>query len=114
MMTFFLFIDQVFWILPFFSQIFCIFTMLNVLYYPFLTRKTPFFTLLILSRASDNTTSQNIGGDGCMGVASPPPQILRGPSPPGLCPCRQPWSEYIHHNRTLNITFNFRFHMYDK
>ena len=36
--------------------------MLNVVYDPFLTRKTPFFTLFILSRASDNTTSQNVGG----------------------------------------------------
>jgi len=36
---------------------------------PFPHKKNTFFTLLILSRASDNTTSQNIGGgDGCMGV----------------------------------------------
>jgi len=35
--------------------------MLNVVYDPFLTRRTPFFTLFILSRASDNTPSQNIG-----------------------------------------------------
>src|SRR6218665_694331 len=34
--------------------------MLNVVYDHFLTRKTPFFTLFILSRTSDNTTSQNI------------------------------------------------------
>ena len=46
-------IDQVFRIFPFFSP---------PIYDPFLTRKTPFFTLFILSRASDNTTSQNIGG----------------------------------------------------
>src|SRR6218665_2479629 len=47
------------------------FTMLNVLYDPFLTRTTtisennsfmtPFFTLIVLSRAADNTTPQNIG-----------------------------------------------------
>src|SRR6218665_3354789 len=46
--------------------------MLDVVYDPFLTRKTtisekisfmtPFFTLFVLSRASDNTTSLNIGG----------------------------------------------------
>ena len=48
--------------------------MLNVAYDPFLTRKTPFFTLFILSRASDNTASQNIGGIN-------PPQIL-GDHPP--------------------------------
>src|SRR6218665_2143993 len=88
----FLVIDQVFRISPFFlSQIFRIFTMFNVVYvyYPFLTRKTTsseknsfiwhlFFTLFVLSRASDNITSQNIGGDGCMG--RPPPQILAGQS----------------------------------
>src|SRR6218665_3327532 len=67
--------DQVFPIFPFFSQIF---RMFNVVYDPFLTRKTPFFTLFILSRASDNTTSQNIGGTDAWAV--PPPQIW-GPSP---------------------------------
>src|SRR6218665_883745 len=44
---------------------------------------TPFFTLFVLSRASDNTSSQNIGGYGCMG--RPPPQIFWGtvtPVPP--------------------------------
>src|SRR6218665_3636839 len=85
----FLVIDQVFLIFPFFFKILCIFTVLNVEYDPFFTRKTtisennslttPFFTLFVLSRASDNTTSQNIGGDGCMG--HPPPQILGGQSP---------------------------------
>src|SRR6218665_2477310 len=63
----FLVIDLVLWIFPFFSHIFRIFTMLNVVYDHFLTRKTPFSTLFILSRTSDNTTSQNIGGDQCMG-----------------------------------------------
>jgi len=60
----FLVIDQVSRIFPFFFKIFRIFTMLNVVYDPFLTRKTPFFTPFILSRASDNTTctSQNIRG----------------------------------------------------
>src|SRR6218665_3257460 len=62
----FLVIDQVF-------QILCFFTVLNVVYDPFFTRKTTiskkefldktiFFTLSVLSRASDNTTSLNIGG----------------------------------------------------
>src|SRR6218665_1460551 len=45
-----------------FSHIFRMFTMLNVVYDHFLTRKTQFFTLFMLSRTSDNTTSQNIGG----------------------------------------------------
>ena len=58
----FLVIDQVFRIFPFFYLIFRILTMLNVVYDPFFTRKTPFLTLFVLSRASDNTTSQNIGG----------------------------------------------------
>src|SRR6218665_3212386 len=74
-----LFFDQIFQIFPFFSHIFPIFAMLNVIFDPFLTRKTPFFTLFILSRASDNTTPLNIEGDQCMG--RPPPQILGGPSP---------------------------------
>src|SRR6218665_3830202 len=39
----------------FLYQIFRIFPMFNVV-------KTPLFTRFILSRASDNTTSQNIGG----------------------------------------------------
>src|SRR6218665_1730819 len=66
-----------FLIFPFFFQILRIFTVLNVVYAPFFTRKTtiseknflttPFFTLFVLSRASDNTTSQNIGGtDACL------------------------------------------------
>src|SRR6218665_482244 len=78
-MTFFLVIDLVLRIFPFFSHIFRMFTMLNVVYDHFLTRKPPFFTLFILSRTSDNTASQNIGGDQCMG--RPPPQIFGGPSP---------------------------------
>src|SRR6218665_1388115 len=36
-----------------------------------------FFTLFVLSRASDNTTSQNIGG-GADAWAVPPPQIFWG------------------------------------
>src|SRR6218665_686271 len=63
LMTFcFLVIDQIFQIFPFLSQIFPIFAMLNGIFDPFLTRKTTFFTLFILSRASDNTISLNIGG----------------------------------------------------
>src|SRR6218665_1482896 len=89
----FLVIDQIFRIFPFFSQIFRVFTMLNVAiaynYDPFLTRKTPFFTLFVLSIASDNTTSQNIVEDQCMG--RPPPHIFFGgdrpPVPLGLRPC---------------------------
>src|SRR6218665_590494 len=50
---------------------------------------TPFFTLFVLTRASDNTTSQNnIGVDECMG--RPPTSTFGGTvpqSPPGLRPC---------------------------
>src|SRR6218665_1565531 len=60
--TFFSVIDQVF-------LIFRIFTVLNVVYDRRKTTiseknslMTPFFTLFVLSRAFDNTTSQNIGG----------------------------------------------------
>src|SRR6218665_414958 len=76
----FLVIDLVLQIFPFFSDIFRMFTVLNVVYDHFLTRKTQFFTLFMLSRISDNTTSQNIVGP--MHGRSPPPKILGGPSPP--------------------------------
>ena len=66
----FLVIDQIFQIFLCFSQIFAIFDMLNVAFDPF----------WILSHASDNTTSLNIGGDQCIG--RPPPQILGWPSSP--------------------------------
>src|SRR6218665_115846 len=44
----------------------------------------------------------------CLGVF-----CLEGFVRGGFCPCPL-LSEYIHYNRKLNITFNFRFHMYDK
>src|SRR6218665_94676 len=74
------FFDQIFQIFPFFSHIFPIFAMLNVIFDPFLTRKTHFFTLFILSRASDNTTPLNIEGDQCMG--RPPTSNFGGDRPP--------------------------------
>src|SRR6218665_2301851 len=79
-MTFFLVIDLVLRIFPFFSHIFRMFTMLNVVYDHFLIRKTQFFTLFMLSRTSDNTTSQNIGGTNAWAVHLP--QILGGTVPP--------------------------------
>src|SRR6218665_2942284 len=84
----FLVIDLVLQIFPFFSHIFRMFTMLNVVYDHFLTRKPPFSTLFILSRTSDNTASQNIGEGQCMG--RPPSQILGGPSPQSPLGLR-PW-----------------------
>ena len=82
-MTFFLVIDLVLRIFPFFSHIFRMFTMLNVVYDHFLTRKTQFSTLFMLSRTSDNTTSQQYWGDQCMG-GSPTSNFGgdRTPSPP--------------------------------
>src|SRR6218665_491467 len=81
-------IDQIFLIFPFFSQSFPMFAMLNVIIDPFLTGKTPFFTLFILSRASDNTTSQNIGGTNAWAV--PHLKFLGGPSPQSHLGLR-PW-----------------------
>src|SRR6218665_2729821 len=85
----FLVIDLVLRIFPFFSHIFRMFTMFNVVYDHFLTRKTPFFTLFILSRTSDNTASQNIGGTNAWAV--PHLKFWGGtvpPSPPRSPPCR--------------------------
>src|SRR6218665_57364 len=89
-MTFFLLvIDLVLRIFPFFSHIFRMFTMLNVAYDHFLTRKPPFFTLFILSRTSDNTASQNIGGgDQCMG--RPPTSNFGGGTVPPVPPRSPP------------------------
>src|SRR6218665_3233476 len=78
----FLVIDLVLRIFPFFSHIFRMFTMINVVYDHFLTRKPPFFTLFILSRTSDNTASQNFGGDQCMG--RPPTSNFGGDRPPSV------------------------------
>src|SRR6218665_2599694 len=75
----FLVINQVFGIFPLFSLIFRIFTLLDIVHDPFLTRKTPFFTLFILSHTSDNTTSQNIGGTNAWAV--PQPHTLGGTAP---------------------------------
>src|SRR6218665_689310 len=63
------------------SHIFRMF-MLNVVYDHFLTRKTQFFTLFMLSRTSANTTSQNIGGTNAW--AAPHLKFWgdRPPSPP--------------------------------
>src|SRR6218665_3776164 len=103
-MTFFLVIDLVLRIFPFFSHIFRMFTMLNVVYDHFLTRKPPFFTLFILSLTSDNTTSQNIGGTNAWAVPtsnfggtvpSVPPRSppLIGGHVPGPPPKSTPWSD---------------------
>src|SRR6218665_4107584 len=48
------------------------------------------FSLFILSRTSDNTASQNIGG-GPMHGPPPPPQILGGPAPPSPPLGLRPW-----------------------
>src|SRR6218665_1845969 len=68
----FLVIDQVYLLLTISFQILCIFIVSNVVYDPFFTTKSPLstknslttriFTLFKLSRPSQNTTSQIIGG----------------------------------------------------
>src|SRR6218665_632682 len=81
-MTFFLFlvIDQVFRILPLFSLIFRIFTLLDIVHSPFLTRKTPFFNSFhTFAHIRQHYFSKYWKGDECMGC--PPPQTLGGPSP---------------------------------
>src|SRR6218665_433060 len=96
----FLVIDQLFLISPFSFQIVRVFTVLNVVYDPFFTRKTTaseknsltrhfFFTLFVLLRASDNNTSQNIGETDAW---ASPHLKFGGPSPQsllGLRPCLQ-------------------------
>jgi len=94
LITSFLVIDQVFRILPFFSKIFRFFTMLHVVYDPFLTRKHLFYSVHTFARIH-NTTSQNIGGTDAWAV--PPPQIFGGPSPrstptPRSPPLRRGWT----------------------
>src|SRR6218665_311168 len=119
LMTFSLVIDQVFPNFPFFSQIFRIFIGLLCSMScktPLLTRKTTiseneflydiiFLTLFVLSHASDNTTSQNIGGTvhgGTDAWAVPHLKFLGGPSPrsprsPPMVPAPQTSGNYIHH-----------------
>src|SRR6218665_1753563 len=100
----FLVIAQVFRIFPFFPQIFRVFTVLNVIYDPhmsFSSKEKPlfqkrlplghFFTLFVLSRASDNTTSQNIGGTDAWAVPTSNFWGDRPPSPPRSPPLV--WSE---------------------
>src|SRR6218665_65632 len=74
--TFFLVIDQVFRIFPFFfPQIFRIFTMLNVVYDPFLTRKTHFFySVHTFARILQHYFSKY--------YLLNTPQMFLGPSPP--------------------------------
>src|SRR6218665_2369756 len=75
---------------PGFSD-FALFTVIKCHIRPFLHKKnhyfldkTIFFTLFILSRASDNTTCLNIGGTNAWAV--PPPRIFGETVPPGLRP----------------------------
>ena len=88
LMTSFLVIDQVFRFFLSFPRIFRIFTMLNVVYDPFLTRKTPCLTLFTLSRASIRQHYfSKYWGDGCMG--RPPTSNLFGGTVPPV-PSRSP------------------------
>src|SRR6218665_2275283 len=97
----YLVIDQIFLIFPYFFQIFHIFTVLNVVYDPLLTRKTtiseinslmrPFFdSVRAFARIRQHYFSK-YWGDGYMD--RPPPHIFGGPSPQspiGLRPCTCP------------------------
>src|SRR6218665_654525 len=82
-----------------FFHIFHIFTVLNIIYDPFLHEKTSIsernslmtpFLLCSYFRAHQTTLLLKILGDGCMG--RPPSQIFGGPSPQsplGLRPCQE-------------------------
>src|SRR6218665_332866 len=63
----FLVIDLVWGIFPFFSQIFRIFTVLNVVYDPFLTRKTPFLLCSYFHAHPTTLLLKKYWGDPCMG-----------------------------------------------
>ena len=88
-------IHQVFRIFHFFSQILRMFNVVwpfphkNNHYFRKESLYDTFFSLFVLSRESDNTTSQNIGGTDAWAV--PPPPIVWGepsdPVPLGLRPC---------------------------
>jgi len=77
-------ISDDFFIVDHVFQIFHIFTVWNVVYDPFFTRKipvsennsfmAPFFTLFILSHASEQHYFSKYWGDRCMG--RPPPQFV--------------------------------------
>src|SRR6218665_273315 len=73
-------IDQVFWIFTFFSQIFPIFTMLNVVYDPFLTRKPPFLLCSYFSAHPTTLLLKILGGR--MHGPSPHLKFMGGTSPP--------------------------------
>src|SRR6218665_1553523 len=97
LMTFFLVIDQVFLIFPFFSQILRIFTVLNVIYDPFFTRKTaiskknslttPFFySVRTFARIRQHYFSKYWGVGGRMHGPSPHLKFW-GNIPPRSSPC---------------------------
>src|SRR6218665_204146 len=71
-----------FTIFPFFSQIFRIFTMLNVVYDPFLTRKTPFLLYSYFHTHSTTLYFSKYWGDQCMGRPHLKFWGDRPPSPP--------------------------------
>jgi len=71
----FLVIDQIFKIFSFFSKISYIFAVkCHISSFP--RKKSTFFNLFILSRASDNNTSLNIGETNAWAGRRPPPQVL--------------------------------------
>src|SRR6218665_163931 len=99
-MTFFLVIDLVLRIFSFFSHIFRMFTMLNVVYDHFLTRKTIFHSVHAFTHIRKHYFSK-YGGDQCMG--GPPTSNFGGTVPPvplGLRPysvrCKRLFWLFLH------------------
>ena len=97
-MTYFLVIDQVFRIFTDFQELhFVKMSYMTLRTWPFPYKKTPFSTLFILSRTSDNTTSQNIGGTNAWAV-SPTSNFGgdRPPSPPRFPPLARSSNTRLH------------------
>src|SRR6218665_1549628 len=90
-MTFFLVIDLVLRIFPFFSHIFRMFTMLNVVYdhFPVHKKNTIFHSVHAFTHIRQHYFSKYWGGP--MHGRSPPPQILGGTVPPSPPLGLRPW-----------------------
>src|SRR6218665_1979035 len=91
----FLVIDQVFRIFPLFSLIFRIFTLLDVVHSPFLTRKTPFLNSFHTFAHIRQHYFSKYWGDECM--VRPPTSNFGGTVPPRFPPLVHILS-ITHHN----------------
>src|SRR6218665_3062105 len=88
-MTFFLVIDLVLRIFPFFSNIFRMFTMLNVVYDHFLTRKTQFSLCSYFHAHTTTLLLKILGGTNAWAV--PHLKFLKGDRPPQSPLGLRPW-----------------------